>query len=327
MAKNQQYIWPEIGNQAVVEFLERSLKSGQVAQSYIFVGPADLGKFTMALALAANLQGHPKGFNSDLHILEAEDDKKNISIAATREFIKTLNLSSFLNSYKIGLIKEADRLSEEAKSALLKTLEEPQDKVVIILLSTEEEYLPATIRSRSQVLYFYPVAATVIYDYLIKTYKLNRSLARDLANLSLGKPLLAVKLGESPEEYKAYLAAAETWLSLMALSVNQRLNKLDDIFKDKTWSKQATDSARSVLNMAEGLARDLLLLNWNQPERIQHSALTPALVAALETLNASSSDNAALAILRQLKLVSQARVYLDANVNPRLVLEQVVINL
>jgi len=327
MAQKSSYIWPEIGNASVVEFLEKSLASGQVAQSYIFVGPADLGKFTMALSLAANLQDHPQGFNSDLHILDLAEGQKNISIVEVREFIKTLNLSSFNNSYKIGIIKQADLLSEGAKSALLKTLEEPQDKVVIILLSTEEENLPATILSRSQILYFYPVAATVIYDYLLKNYQLNRSLARDLANLSLGKPLLAVKLWEKPDEYKAYLEIAEKWLDIISSEVNTRLSILNIIFKDKTWSKQATDSARHILTIAEGLGRDLLLLHWDQPERIQHSVLADNLTQVLESLNKISENNPVPFILKQLKLIAQARNYLDANVNPRLVLEQVIINL
>jgi len=326
MEKPLKYNWPEFGNSKVIEFLDKSLENNKLAQTYIFLGPSDLGKFTIALAFASNLQGNPQGFNSDLHILDVEEDQKGISIEATRNFIKTLNLSSFLNSYKIGIVKEADLLSSEAKSALLKTLEEPQDKVVIILLATDENNLPATILSRAQVIYFYPVPAETIYDYLIATYGANRSLAKDLANLALGRPLLAVKLWEKPEEYKTYLESAETWLSLPSLDVNARLLELDKIFKDKTWSKQALNTAESVLYMAEGLARDLLLLNFNQQENIQHSAIKPALEKGLLFLNKSADDNGIL-ILQQLKLIAQAKEYLVANVNPRLVLEQVAINL
>ena len=78
--------------------------------------------------------------------------------------------------------------------------------------------------------------------------------------------------------------------------------------------------------MAEGLARDLLLLNFNQQENIQHSAIKPALEKGLLFLNKSADDNGIL-ILQQLKLIAQAKEYLVANVNPRLVLEQVAINL
>jgi DNA polymerase III gamma/tau subunit len=191
---------------------------------------------------------------------------------------------------------------------------------VIILLVAEEDNLPATILSRSQILHFYPVASSVIYDYLLKNYGANRSLAKDLANLSLGRPLVALRLLEHPEQYQKYLAAAELWLSLPALDVSARFQVLDQIFKDKTWSKQAVEAATDLIAMAEGLARDLLLLSFGQPDRLQHSALASTLEKTLAALGGADSQPA---ILRQLKTLAQAREYLAANVNPRLILEQV----
>jgi DNA polymerase-3 subunit delta' len=326
MAK-EKFSWPKIGNDQAIEFLERGLNNNKIVQTYIFAGANDLGKFTIALAFARNLQGNRTGFNSDLHILEKAADRKNISIEAVREFIKTLNLSSFLNSYKIGIIKDADLLSEEAKSALLKTLEEPKEAVIIILLTGDENSLPATILSRGQILYFHPVPAAVIYDYLIKHCGANRSLAKDLANLALGRPLAAVKFLEAPEDYQNYLERAERWLSLINADLNTRLQILDKIFNDKTWSRQATETASAVLSMAEGLSRDLLLSSLEQKDRWQHSALTPALNKTLALLNERSGQNSVPSILKQLKLIAQAKEYLAANVNPRLVLEQLAVNI
>ena len=319
--------WPSIGNDKVIEFLERACQNDQLAQTYIFVGPDDLGKSTMAVAFARNLQGNQEGFNSDLHVLQPEAGGKSISIEATREFIKILDLSSFLNSYKIGIIKDANLLSEEAKSALLKTLEEPKDKVIIILLATDESDLPATILSRSQILYFHPVSAAIIYDYLINDYGVSRSLAKDLANLALGRPLVALRTFEHPDDYRAYLEKAENWLSLIISDSSSRLKILDKIFSDKTWSKQALDSAGGVVLLIEGLARDLLLLNLGQPERLQHSALLPLLEKTLAFLEEKSKTGSLPLIFRQLKLAAQAKEYLAANVNPRLVLEQIAINI
>jgi len=319
--------WPQIGNSKVIEFLERGLKNNKIAQTYVFAGPDDLGKSTIALAFARNLQGNQEGLNSDLHILQPEAGGKSISIEATREFIKMLDLSSFLNSYKIGIIKGASLLSEEAKSALLKTLEEPKDKVIIILLAADENDLSATILSRSQILYFHPVPAAIIYDYLIDNYSANRSLAKDLANLALGRPLVALHLFEHPEDYRAYLERAENWLALIAADTNTRLKILDQIFSDKTWSKQALVSAQGIILLAEGLARDLLLLNFGQRERLQHSSILPALEKTLALLEGSGGAGALPLIFRQLKLAAQAKEYLAANVNPRLVLEQIAINI
>lgn len=326
LARTTEYVWPSIGNDKAIEFLNRSILSDKIAQTYVFIGPEELGKSTIALAFARNLQGDYDGFNSDLYVLNPEPGKKGIGIEQVREFIKMLNLSSFMNSYKIGLIKEADLLSEEAKSALLKTLEEPKDKVIIIMLVNTEESLPATILSRSQKLYFYPVPAATIYDYLIANYGANRSLAKDLASLALGRPLKAIRYLENPEIYKKYLEEAENFLSLFSLDLNARLKVLDSIFTDKTYSKQATEEALNVLLMAEGLLRDMLLLILEQKDRVQHLVILSALEKSLASLS-GEADEKIKGILNRLKFIAQAKEYLEANVNPRLVLEQLIVNL
>ncbi len=326
------YNWPKIGNEKAIAFLTSVLDNSSPASTYIFNGRGNLGKSTIALAFARNLQNLPKlkaeeneALNSDLHILERGPEEKSISIEAVREFIKTLSLGSFSNSYKIGIIKEASYLSEEAKSALLKTLEEPRSKVIIILLVDDISDLPATIISRAQVLYFEPVSSEVVYDYLIDNYGTNRSQARDLANLCLGRPLEAIAYLENPEKYKNYLEKAELWLNFcLAKDVNNRLEILDNLFKDKTWSKEARESAESLIFLGEGLARDLMLLALGQPNLMQHIALSDKLIT-LKT-NFNNSDEAIIRALNWLKLLAQAREYLKGSVNPRLVLEQVAIN-
>jgi DNA polymerase III delta prime subunit len=87
--------WPQIGNENLIEFLDRSLFQHKLAQTYVFSGPEDLGKSTVALAFARNLiisdVAETRDFssvNSDLHILSREPGKKNISIEAVRDFIK-----------------------------------------------------------------------------------------------------------------------------------------------------------------------------------------------------------------------------------------------
>lgn len=319
--------WPAIGNEVAIEFLSRSLSNEKIAQTYIFTGPDDLGKSTIALALAKNLQGEGTGFNSDLHILEPEPEKKSISIEQVREFIKIINLSSFLNSYKIGIIKQADLLSAEAKSALLKTLEEPSEQTIIILLVSDENNLPKTILSRAQVLYFYPVKTTIIYDYLVQECGANRSLAKDLANLVLGRPLKALYFLANAEHYAAYLQKAETIIGFFKEDLNTRLNNLDQIYNDKTYSKQATNKAREILEISEGIMRDLLLLSLGKNDLIQHAMLVDKLTAAKIALESANGDNSGAVILNKLQLISDARKYLDSNVNPRLVLEQLLINL
>jgi DNA polymerase-3 subunit delta' len=170
--------WPLVGNRHITDFLEKAINANKVNGSYIFYGPDDLGKSTFVryfakILLCKKETGNlPCGIcpscisfkvineadrekedsehiaHGDCHILEKAKDKKNISIEQVREFIRVLCMSSFFGSYKIGIIKQAETLSQEAANALLKTLEEPREKVIVVLLVKNLEFLPKTIVSQ-----------------------------------------------------------------------------------------------------------------------------------------------------------------------------------
>jgi len=328
----KRFEWPEIGNDNLIEFLDRSLFQKKLAQTYIFAGPEDLGKSTMALAFARNLilsdRQEVRDFssvNSDLHILNREPGKKNISIEAVRDFIKMLSLSSFLNSYKIGIIKGAETLSSEAASALLKTLEEPRDKVIIILLTSSVDLLMPTIVSRSQVLYFYPVAFDIIYDYLVKELNLKRGEAKNMAALAAGRPLLAVKFAENEALYNRQLEAARLFLTFFNLNIPDRLSALAEFLKGE--GALNPDKAAAILEIWQRAARDLALNAVACPELIQHTALSSELDSAGACLSSLNNEEALRHLCKILELLSMLKNYLAANVAPILVLEQVVYNL
>lgn len=341
--------WPALGNAAVIYFLSKNLRGANLAQAYIFAGVSDLGKFSIALTFAKNLLladpaysdkfnqadealASPEDFaalNGDIHVLQVEADKKNISIEQTRAFIKILSLSSFLNSYKIGIIKGAENLSLEAANALLKTLEEPKEKVLIILTTNDLERLPATIVSRSQVLRFYPVSSDIIYNYLVNSEGCERSQARALSGLALGRPLRALKFLSEPDFYDNYLAAARVFAGSFSLNINERLGVLSSVWSARSSGREAVAKAEEILEIWQGLGRDLLLLNLAAPDLIQHHVLLGELKAALEVLAArlNESEERAAYLSNILNKISQAQMYLRANVGPGQVLENILINL
>jgi DNA polymerase-3 subunit delta' len=322
------FSWPKVGNDGLLEFLDRSLSSGKLAQTYIFSGPEDLGKSTVALAFARNLiladNGEIRDFstvNSDLHILSREVGKKNISIEAVRDFIKILSLSSFLNSYKIGIIKEAETLSPEAASALLKTLEEPREKVIIILLTSALDSLLPTIVSRSQVLYFYPVDFETVYDYLSEELNLKRSEAKEIAALSAGRPLLAARFVENPAIYENKLETARLFLSFFKSNIPTRLKNLNSYLS--SISPLTADKAANILDDWSLIARDLNLKILNCDELIIHVAL----LKEISTLTANNNEESLIYYSKVLELLLTLKPYLTANVSPQTILEQVIYNI
>lgn len=318
----KRYHWPPIGNDKIADFLDRSLSSGRLAQTYIFVGAEGLGKSTLAVAFANNLllsdgQAPKPGVNSDLYILEREAGKKNISINAVRDFTKMLSLSSFLNSYKIGIIKDAETLSLEAANALLKTLEEPKEKVIIILLTTSLDSLPSTIASRAQILYFQAVSYETVYDYLLLEKKLERAEAKNLAAVASGRPLLAAYLAENQDDYEERLETARLFLSFFHSSLAQRAAAL------KKYQTLDLEEAKEIVDSWQRTWRDVILDKVGQPELIQHVPLLKELKHVNELLAERS-----LSYYSQIaKNLAKGREYLAANVNPATVLEQIVYNL
>lgn len=324
--KNLAYQWPAIGNDKAIEFLDKALHHERLSQAYIFIGPPEIGKLTVALAFSKNIQREISGFNTDLHILEAESGKQKISIAQVREFIKVLDLSSFSGGYKIGIIKQADNLSEEAKSALLKTLEEPKEKVIIILLAESEDNFPATILSRCQKIYFYPVSTDLIYDYLVEHLKANRLEAKNLAALAAGRPLRAIRYFEDKNLYQEYTKKTELILDMLLMTINDRLAVVEKLMPDKSYGPAALDRAREIILIIEGLTRDMLLLDFNQAPYLRNVFMIEHLKKVLDSFS-PSVDERVFKAKHCLAIATRALNYLDGAVNPRLVIEQLAIDL
>jgi DNA polymerase III subunit delta' len=330
--------WPIVGNGHIFEFLSKTLTKENISGSYIFAGPADLGKATAANFFAQSLvcelgkrDGRPcgqctacvqadRGIHGDIYLIKKDDDKKNISIEQVRDFIKNLGMSSFLNSYKIGIIKEAEKLSQGAVNGLLKTLEEPKDKVVIIMTTSELETLPKTILSRSQILRFKAVSSDTIYDDLIENYKASRSQAKNFSRLAAGRPALALKFLEDNEYYESYKNSVSAFMSLLSLDINKSFSAIENILGKEAHGQEAVKIATAVLDIWQNLARDLMLIDLNLAELVQHQAFEPELAAAKGRLNLRS-------LLGLLNVLKQAKEYLAANVSPKLALENVAVNI
>lgn len=329
--KNNQFIWPQIGNEIAINFLKNSVDTENIAPAYIFTGPKDVGKFKIAKYFASELIFRDKvkeGVNSlsgdnleisssgDLQILSALEGKQNISISQVRDFNKNLSLSSFLNNYKVGIIREAQKLSLEASNALLKTLEEPKDKVTVILLTSNTSQIIPTIRSRSQLVNFYPSSSEVIYDYLVEFYGADRLEAKKLARLALGKPALAVKLLEDKDYYNNLLQKATLLLDFFSQDISRRLDTLDNYLGPRFYGQTAKEEALDLLSIWDLVLRDMLLIDKGQADLIAFEALKDSFPSK------SSSQK----IVLTLDLSDKIKKYLLANVNAKTALEELIIS-
>jgi len=169
-----------VGQQHVTRTLSNAIVSGHVAHSYIFSGARGVGKTTTAriLAKALNCAKGPAaepcnecdscreiGLGNSLDVIEI-DAASNRGIDQIRELREMVRYAPAGGRYKVVILDEAHMLTDEASNALLKTLEEPPDKVIFVMATTEPENLADTIRSRSQHFHFRALSFAEIADAL-----------------------------------------------------------------------------------------------------------------------------------------------------------------
>jgi DNA polymerase-3 subunit gamma/tau len=157
-----------VGQQHVTETLKNAIKNGRVAHAYIFSGARGVGKTTAARILAKALNcvkgptPEPCGVcdsckeiaaGSSLDVIEI-DAASNRGIDQIRELREMVRYAPAASRSKVVILDEAHMLTGEASNALLKTLEEPPDRVIFVMATTQPEDLVDTIRSRSQHFHF-----------------------------------------------------------------------------------------------------------------------------------------------------------------------------
>jgi len=157
-----------VGQTHVTETLANAIRNNRVAHAYIFSGARGVGKTTAARILAKALNcvkgptPEPCGVcdsckeitaGSSLDVIEI-DAASNRGIDQIRELREMVRYAPAAARHKVVILDEAHMLTGEASNALLKTLEEPPDRVIFVMATTEPENLEDTIRSRSQHFHF-----------------------------------------------------------------------------------------------------------------------------------------------------------------------------
>ena len=283
--------WGIIGHENIISYLGVSLGGHKFAHTYLFAGPAHVGKKTVAskfiqtLLCDSYISGNgsgvvpcdecqscrhlQKGIHPDYYRLELPEDKKNISIEQVREWQRQLYHKSFLTKYKIGLIVGAEHLSIEAANALLKTIEEPTGNTIIILIADDINLLLPTIISRSQVLKFNLVADELIYDHLQKQ-SLEHQNMRDIAKLSFGLPGRAISYLNNLQLLESNKAEIAEMVELIARQAHERISYLQSRFQKQDFVNSQI-IANQIMDSFLLVARELLLhkqksSNWYRLE-------------------------------------------------------------
>lgn len=214
-----------LGHDAIVELFRNAINRGRLASSFLFAGPAGIGKRTFAMRLSQTLlcQQRPEAemnpcgqcpacvqvearTHPDLAIVEKPADRQFIPLALLigddehrmqNGLCHHLALRPFMGGRRIAIIDDADLLNPEGANCLLKTLEEPPPGSVLILIGTSPARQLPTIRSRCQLVRFSPLATDDVRQILLATgLQTDPTEAANLAELSEGSLQQAMELAD-----------------------------------------------------------------------------------------------------------------------------------
>lgn len=314
-----------VGHTRAAGHLRRVVTEGRVPTAFLFLGPEGVGKRTLADAFAARLLCETPadddactvcpqctrvagGAHPDVHIIIRDEGRRDIRIEQVRELCRWLTLQPLMAARKVALVDGAHELNEHGQNALLRTLEEPPGRSVIVLLATSAALLLPTVRSRCQVIRLDPLARDDVATVL-----LGRGLAADraavLAGLAEGSPgrALALDTDDVAKVRARVLGALPTLATASAVDLSALAQEL------------ARGPLEAALAAVVAFYRDLLQASLGATTLPLRSAGAEAVVEAL----APSRPPAAR--LRQLEAVCDTLDALGRNANRQLALETMLL--
>ncbi len=322
-------MWPVVGHEWAVALLRRSLAEGRVGHAYLITGSPQIGKTTLAQTFARALNcTQPEtyerpcdacrscrlvrdGNHPDVQVLEP--DGVYLKIGQIRVLQHQVVLSPMEGRWKVYILREMERATSEAANALLKTLEEPPSHAVLILTASEAEALLPTIVSRCQPIPLRPLSRQLVKQALVERWQMPLERASLLANLSGGRLGWAVEVSQNP----SVLERRSQWLDelreLMGQGRAERFAYAEKLSRDPVTLREV---------MASWLTwwRDLLIMAHGSTATLTHQDRSVDLHYLAEKLQPDQARQAVEAIRAAIQS-------LDSNVNPRLTVEVLMLNL
>lgn len=324
---------PVVGHEEISSFLERAVAGDRLAHAYLFLGPRQVGKMAMARRLAARVlgQGTPLSRHPDFLTVERGRDAKSGKLRADIVLEQVHSLRGWLargalmgaagsgsTGWKVAILDGAQLLNKEAANALLKNLEEPQPRTLIILLAETADGVFPTIRSRCQIVSFGRVRTERIAGFLIEQGAGAEQAVR-LASLGEGCPGRSLGYYRHPELLEDMTARRELLLTLVESGISDRWAVLEKAVPAKLPFNEAVQQSGRLLDLLAELLRDALLIAYGRGEHLTHADVR-------DRLSAWSAELGAPGLAAVLQDLTDSRRLLDENVSPRAVLESLALS-
>ena len=238
-----------IGQEFAKKYMTNSIKKDKVNHAYMFEGIDGIGKNLFAKEFGKLLINVDNVDNSPDYI-NIEPTGSSIKIAQIRELQSDIIIKPH-SKYKIYVINHAEKMTVESQNALLKTLEEPPEYAIIILVTNNKESLLPTIKSRCEIIKFLPISIMELKKYLMDR-DIEEKRAVLLANFSRGSIEKALELSES-SDFSIMRDDIQKYIKdILDKNMVEILNISNDIDKYK-------DKIIVVLDMMINYFRDIMI--------------------------------------------------------------------
>lgn len=313
-----------LGHEQIKEHFQKAIESHKVSHAYILTGEAGMGRKSLANAFALTLlcekgKSEPcmechackqvlSGNHPDL-IYVTHEKPASIGVDDIREQINdTVMVRPYSSYYKVYIVDEAEKMTQQAQNALLKTIEEPPSYAIIILLTTNQEAFLPTILSRCVQLKLKPLKDFVVKSYLVGSMNIPEAEADVYAAFARGNLGKAITIASSDD----FKAMHKEMLNLLKHIRNMDISDLIEYIQKL---KEEHLDIYECLDFMQMWYRDVLLYKVTKDINLL------IFKDEYRTINEISKNSGYDGIERILESIDKTKVRLDANVNMELALE------
>ena len=317
------YLFKDIlGQDSAVSFLAGRVKSGRLANAYLFHGPGGVGKRLAAVCFAKAINclsrdtandradssdpadgcgicpackkieamNHP-----DVRVVSSGSDGSSVKIDDVRAVIADIGLKPYEARMKVYIIDGADNLTEEAANALLKTIEEPAGDSLLVLISESPRRLLPTVRSRCQNVRFFPMGANIVKDILVGRHGIDADIAHILAGITCGSPGEALKLKDDD-----LFDRRERVIKALSSGALPELE----------FDKRSRSELRALLNIMMIWYRDILVTKAGNSNIVN--------IDKEDLVRAEAKRHGFIRLNNAITKIISTQIYLEQNANPRI---------
>jgi DNA polymerase-3 subunit delta' len=327
--------WNLVGHEWAADILKKHIQKGNVRHAYLFCGPDGVGRRSLALRFTQALTcptaretGEPclscsscqhiaRMQYPDLFVVSAQENRKEILIEQIRTLQHDLSLAPYEAPYRIGLLLDFQNSSIAAQNAMLKTLEEPTPRAILLVTSSRPEDLLPTIASRCEIILLRPASFDVTARSLEKETGVTGEDAEKIARLSGGCYGQALSMHQNSETMDRINTLIDGMLRAMAAPLRDRFAYAEELTVRKNTTRE---NLLVAIRVWISFWRDVLLIAGGAGAPVIHDDYR-------DVLHILAAELSLAEIHAQLSRLEESLDQLDKNANARLLAEVLIMEL